>query len=230
MYEYTGHDISIGDVKIGQQHTITVQDSNQEAVVKIAAGADCGLHFFAHSVAENNTNILMRVPLAGDPIDVYLNNNTMNLLVIDGGTASYTGNGCKVGLYIDGATVMANSTAIDSARPAITGIAMNNKSNNSKEFKLGVNLPEWSSSHGSPANTRIQASNDNWNNSDNWEAADNVTWSTSATSYFFDGKNSRPNLSWNSTKIQQNQALVAVDITPTGGQSPTTWWYYTEGK
>lgn len=221
MYADEQHGMSIGEVKIGMIFTVKAVDIdiNTSQEVRVEVSSDCGLHFF-HLI---NNSKMKRIPpaKAKNAIDVSIpaSATSFKALAVDGGTASYRGNGCKVGLEIEGATVMAKSTAIDTARPAITGIAMNNRKTQGQMLHVGVDLPAWNNSHGEVKDASIKASNDA---GDNWKTA-TVTWGTSATSHYFD------DLGWSST-VSNNQALVSASITPTGAQSATTWWYYAEGK
>ena len=225
-------DIHIGgDVKIGREFTL----NGVTGTVKVKVAESCGLHFFILVPDGKHHRPYARVPITGNALSYTLDTDakSFEMLAVDGGSASYKAN-CNIAVDIDGIRVLASSTAIDSARPAITGITMNTTIHQGNN-KVGVKLPAWNKSHGSAAKTRIQANRDGGEHS--WtlypgNSSENVvSWENTETSYNFDGQgqNNPPSLNWNATATQ-NQALVSVNITPTDSKIARTWWYYAEGK
>lgn len=200
-------DVHIGAVKVGREFTV----SRVTGTVKLKVAESCGLHFFYLGSDHAPQG---RIPTDGTAVDITAS-GSFEMLAIDGGTASYKAN-CNIAVDVNNLRVRASSTEIDSARPAITGIQLDDKNNQGTVYFV-VELPTWDANHGTVISTGVHVSN---NGGTSWEAlTSNPQW----------GKKNEHIFAWNATATQ-NQALVSVDITPTGQSNAHTWWYYAEAK
>ena len=160
-------------------------------------------------------------------------------------------------MNIDGITRVAISATNSTSRPDIDGItdfkvAQGGTGNN----KVKVTLPSWDDSQGTDGNARVKASRDG---GDSWATCANLDGGSYRTGTTLLNDIIEPpeltitrkvgncyaggdvtwgdnhifgtgtyDVSWNSTAAH-NQALVWVEVTPSGG-SKARWWYYAEGQ
>ena len=222
-----------GNITIGKRFTLSGTTADTKISLKVAAGHDCGLHFFSFvpisEWAWGNAN--NRIPLTGDALgrSVTATNPDLTLLAIDGGLKSYTGNDCRVGFNINGAVIISASTEKSNARPAISDIEVNKDSRN----YLAVRLPAWNAAHGTQGATKIIAAAEGKIFSNLFADTHNVAW---GTEHAFDGgfpDNNGLDIEWGAGRNidpKLKQALVSVSVTPPTAGNATTWWYYAQGK
>ena len=211
---YASHPYSIGAVKIGKVFTVnSTKDLGTNVKLKLSKGYDCGLHFFfADGDNVPQERIGADYPRNGWSMD----GKSFKMLAVDGGTKSYAGNDCRVSMDINGATVVASSTAVDATRPKIDGITLQD-SGDATSNKVKVTLPTQTLA----APTKVMATNNGFGNWKEWGAGNaTLTW---GRDYIFNGAN-QYDLDWHSSPVTENQAFVAVTV------GSNEWWYYAEGK
>ena len=217
---YTQHEhVNMPAVTIGKAFTITGHahsNSPSTLIFKVKVVEDCGLHFFH---IKGDGVVKQRISTTEVDVQSYSEQHKgkINMLAIDGGGKTYE-SGCNIKLSIAGYEFAAASTAEDSARPAVSGITVQKHTNNQQEDYIDITLPAWNAIWGTQSNLAIKFSTDgggDWTG----ELGNVSSWDASHKSL---------SPAWHSTATN-NQALVSVSVTPTGG-SATTWWYYAQGS